>query len=305
MTENYRNYFDPRTLAELKDLRVAARTIVEGYLAGLHRSPHQGYSVEFAEHREYVPGDDLRYVDWKVFGRTDRIYLKQFVEETNFTCHLLLDCSESMNYRSASAALSKFEYARILTAVLAYLVIHQQDAAGLGVFGQELREFVRPSGSPQQLSQMVSALERIDCGGETALGPMLHEMSDRIRHRGVVVLLSDLFDDAESLRVGLMRLRHRRHDVRVLQIVDPAELSFPFDEPTLFRGLERVGEQMVDPRGLRQAYLDEFSRFLAGTRKVCRDLGFEHYLIATDRPVDRVLRSIFTDRAPEPLPVLT
>lgn len=305
MTENYRNYFDPRTLAELKDLRVSARTIVEGYLAGLHRSPHQGYSVEFAEHREYVPGDDLRYVDWKVFGRTDRIYLKQFVEETNFTCHLLLDSSESMAYQSESAPLSKFEYARILTAVLAYLVIHQQDAAGLGIFGRQLQEFVRPSGSPQQLSQLIGVLERTECSGETDLGPILHELSDRIKHRGVVVLLSDLFDESDSLHIGLMRLRHRRHDVRVLQILDPAELAFPFEEPTLFRGLELSSEQMVEPRGLRKAYLEEFSRFLARTRKTCRDLGFEHYLISTDQPVDRVLRNILSDRSPEPLPQLT
>ena len=305
MTEKYQNYFDPQTLAELKDLRVSARTIVEGYLAGLHRSPHQGYSVEFAEHREYVAGDDLRYVDWKVFGRTDRIYLKQFVEETNFTCHLLLDSSESMAYQSESSALSKFEYARILTAVLAYLVIHQQDAAGLGIFGEALQEFVRATGSPQQLVQMLGVLERVECSGETSLGPILHELSDRIRHRGIVVLLSDLFDEPDALKIGLMRLRHRRHDVRVLQILDPAELSFPFEEPTLFQGLELSSVQMVEPRGLRKAYLEEFTKFLSQTRKTCRDLGFEHYLITTDQPIDRVLRNILSERSPEPLPVLT
>jgi len=304
MTDPSPNSFDPRRLAELKDLRLQARVIVEGYLSGLHRSPHQGYSVEFAEHREYAPGDDLRYVDWKVFGRSDRYYLKQFEEETNFACMLLLDASESMDYRSDPQSLSKFEYARILAAVLTALVIRQQDAAGLVVFSERLVHFVRAAGNPQQQTRIWELLEKSACAGRTSLGPMLHEVSDRVRKRGLIILFSDLFDDLSALRLGLQRLHHRRHDIRVLQILDPAELEFPFDEPTLFHGLEIAQDQMVEPRGLKRAYLEEFQQFLWDSRRTCRDLGVEHDIVRTDEPFDRVLRRFLSDRPPLPIPDL-
>jgi len=297
--------FDPASLAQLTHLRLQARVIVEGYLSGVHRSPHQGYSVEFAEHREYAPGDDLRYVDWKVFGRSDRYYLKQFEEETNFACLMAVDASESMRYGSRSDAFSKYEYARLLAAVLASLVIRQQDAAGLALFSDRLSHYVRPAGSPQQQTRIWDLLEHSQASGATALGPMLHEISDRFRKRGMIILFSDLFDDLETLNIGLQRLKHRRHDIRVLQILDPAELEFPFDEPTLFHGLEIEAEQMVEPRGLRQAYLEEFQEYLIECRRICRNRGVEHELIRTDEPFDRVLRKILSDRPAESIPHLT
>jgi len=296
------NSFDPASLAHLQHLKLQARVIVEGYLSGLHRSPHQGYSVEFAEHREYAPGDDLRYVDWKVFGRSDRYYLKQFEEETNFACTLLLDTSESMSYSSHS--FSKYEYARLLTAVLSSLIIRQQDAAGLVLFSGELQQFVRAAGSPQQQTRLWELLERTAPGGPTALGPMLHQVSDRVRKRGMIILLTDFFDDLDAIKLGLQRLRYRRHDIRVLQILDPAELEFPFDEPTLFHGLELPQDQMVDPRGIRSAYLKEFQKFLKECRHLCRDLGIEHDIIRTDEPFDRVLRRFLSNRPPQPIPNL-
>ncbi len=296
MTDAYRTYLNPQTLAELGDLHLAARSIVEGYLSGLHRSPLRGHSVEFAEHREYVPGDDLRYVDWKVFGRSDRYYLKQFEEETNLSCFLLLDTSESMTYRGPQSPLSKFEYARFLSAALGYLVIHQQDAVGLACFGDRPREFLRAAGTAPHLKQIIDALDRVECSGETSLGPALHELADQIRKRSVVILISDLFDDLEALELGLKRLHHRRHDVRVLQILDPAEIEFPFDDPTLFLGLESPQRQMVEPRLLRQAYLGELEDFLHGVRRVCRELGFTHTLARTDHPPERTLRGLLTGR---------
>jgi len=278
--------------------------IVEGYLSGLHRSPHQGYSVEFAEHREYAPGDDLRYVDWKVFGRSDRYYLKQFEEETNFACMLAVDASESMLYGSNPESLTKFGYARLLAAVLASLTIQQQDAAGLVLFSEQLQHFVRAAGNPQQQTRIWELLEHAEASGPTSLGPMLHEISDRFRKRGMIILFSDLFDDLDAIKVGLQRLKHRRHDIRVLQILDPAELEFPFEQPTLFHGLEIAQEQMVDPRGLRTAYLQEFHSFLVESRRTCRDLGVEHDIIRTDESFDRVLRRILSDRPPLPIPNL-
>jgi uncharacterized protein (DUF58 family) len=299
------NSFDPASLAQLSHLRLQARVIVEGYLSGLHRSPHQGYSVEFAEHREYAPGDDLRYVDWKVFGRSDRYYLKQFEEETNFACMLAVDASESMQYGSSPESLNKFEYARLLAAVLASLTIQQQDAAGLVLFSEQLQHYVRAAGNPQQQTRIWELLEQSEASGPTALGPMLHEISDRFRKRGMIILFSDLFDDLDAIKIGLQRLKHRRHDIRVLQILDAAELEFPFEEPTLFHGLEIAQEQMVDPRGLRTAYLKEFHSFLVESRRTCRDLGVEHDIIRTDEPFDRVLRRILSNRPPLPIPNIT
>ena len=208
---------DPRTLAEIKGLRLRARHLVEGYVAGLHRSPYRGFSIEFAEHRDYAPGDDLRYVDWKVFGRSDKVYLKQYEDETNLLCYLVLDVSESMTYKSRSAALSKLEYAQCLAAALAWLVLRQQDAAGLAMFDDQIRAMVRPAGNPSHLEQILQAMENATAGKRTAIGPIFHELAQRLSKRGVVVVLSDFFDDTRSLVAGLKHFRHRRHDVMLLQ----------------------------------------------------------------------------------------
>jgi uncharacterized protein (DUF58 family) len=188
--------------------------------------------------------------------------------------------------------------------VLTALVIRQQDAAGLVVFSDRLQHFVRAAGNPQQQTRIWELIEKSECGGRTSLGPMLHEVSDRVRKRGLIILLSDLFDDLGAIRLGLQRLHHRRHDMRVLQILDPAELEFPFDEPTLFHGLEISQEQMVEPRGLKKAYLEEFQQFLWDSRRTCRDLGVEHDIVRTDEPFDRVLRRFLSDRPPLPIPDL-
>ncbi len=289
-------HLQPEVLAKLKGLDLKARLIVEGYVSGLHRSPYHGFSVEFAEHREYVPGDDLRYLDWKVFGKSDRFHLKQFEEETNFACHLLVDTSESMLYRSDKAAVSKLEYARWVAAALGHLVVHQQDAVGLATFDRQVTNFLRPLGTPSHLRQVLHVLDRAPATGETSLGPILHDLAERIRKRGLVILLSDLFDDVDSLLLGLKHFRHRRHDVSVLQVIDPAEQDFPFDEPTLFKGLEGLPEQMTDPRTLRKAYRREFEAFLTEVRRGCTDLKMDHVLLRTDTPLDVALRGFLTTR---------
>lgn len=290
------DYLDPAVLAKLAGLPLKARLIVEGYVSGLHKSPYEGFSVEFAEHRDYVPGDDLRYVDWKVFGKTDRFYVKRFEEETNFELYLLLDTSESMRYRSHQAPVSKLEYAQLIAATLAYLVVQQQDAVGLATFDHGVTNFVRAASQPSHLKHLFHVMEQTPANGETTLGPILHDLAERIRRRGLIVILSDLFDDPQSLALGLKHFRYRRHDVSILHIIDPAEQDFPFDAPTLFKGLEGLPEQMAEPRALRRAYQAEFERFLKQVRGTCRDLNMEYALLRTDERLDVPLRSFLTGR---------
>ena len=230
-------YFDPQTLAKLAGLELRARTMMEGYVSGVHKSPLHGFSIEFAEHREYAPGDDLRYVDWKVFGKTDKFYLKQYEEETNLVCYLLLDTSESMRYCSDAAALSKLEYAQCAAAALAYLVLQQQDSIGLATF-----------------------------------------------------------DDVTAMMAGLKHFRHRRHEVVVFHVLDPAELDFPFRQTTLLRGLEGLPDVLTDPRSLRRAYLDEFGKFQQAVRKGCRAHNIDYVLLRTDQPLDVALTSYLASR---------
>ncbi len=287
---------DPATLAKLEGLELRARTIVDGYLSGMHRSQHRGQSVEFTEHREYAPGDDLRYVDWKVFGKTDKVYLKQFEAETNLVCYLLLDISESMRYQSASSALSKLEYAQSLAAALATIVLRQRDSVSLATCDNQVRELVRESGNPAHLRQLTATMASVVAKRQSALGAVLHEISQRVKRRGVVVLLSDLFDDLQSLLTGLKHLRHQRHEVIVLQVLDPAEIEFPFERATLFRGLEALPEVLTEPRGIRQAYQAELQEFLQRIELGCRSLQVEYELLRTDRPFDEALRQILTQR---------
>lgn len=291
-----RDYLDPAALARLSGLALKARLIVEGYVTGLHRSPYQGFSVEFAEHREYAPGDDLRYVDWKVYGKSDRYYLKRFEEDTNFSCLLVVDTSESMQYRSEGAAVSKLEYAKYVAAALAHLVIQQQDAVGLVTFDSQLRHFIRPSSQPSQLRTLMHVLEDAQPSGETGIGPLMHELAERLQKRGLVIVLSDFFDDVDSLTSGLKHFRHRRHDVTLMQVIDPAEQDFDFNEPTLFKGLEGLPDEMADPRALRSAYRAEFEQFLWQVRGLSRTLSMDHVLFRTDDPLDVPLRSFLTRR---------
>lgn len=299
----------PDTVAQLAGLELKARQIVDGALSGLHRSPHRGFSVEFAEHREYAPGDDLRYVDWKVYGKRDRYYLKQFEQETNFICELLVDTSLSMRYRSREGILTKLDYARHLAAAVAYLVLRQQDAVGLMMFDAALGQIVKPSGQATHLKQIMRVLESLDAdaadppGGRDlpadppAIDRPLHEAAERVRARSLVVILSDCFADPASLGSALKHFRHRRHDVSVLQIVDPAEQDFPFDEPTLFHDLELPQSEFVDPRGVQAAYQREFEAFRRQLEATSRDLGMDYALLRTDAPLEQSLSGFLMRRA--------
>lgn len=294
--DSLQRFLDPQTLNKLKGLELKARLIVEGYVSGMHKSPYHGFSVEFAEHREYVAGDDLRYVDWKVFGKSDRIYLKQYDEETNFVCHLLVDTSESMTYKSDAAVLSKLEYAQNVAAALAYLIIHQQDAVGLATFDHAVSQFLRPGSTAAQLKQLCHMLEQSPCSGESSIGPIFHDLAERIKRRGLVVILSDFFDDPQTLVMGLKHFWHRRHDVVLLQIIDPAEQDFAFVDPTLFKGLENLGEQLTEPRALKKAYQREFESFLKEIRSSARDLHMDYVFLRTDQPLELALHEFLSRR---------
>ncbi|MBI2478972.1 MAG: DUF58 domain-containing protein [Planctomycetia bacterium] len=287
---------DPRTLAKLQGLHLRARRIVEGFVAGLHRSPYRGFSVEFAEHREYVPGDDIRHLDWKVFGRTDKFYLKQYEDETNLICYLVLDVSESMSYRGPDSPFSKLEYAQCIAAALAWLVLQNQDAVGLITFDQQIRDYVPPSNSPSRLNELLAVMEQAPSANKTAIGNTFQQLAQKLTKRGVVLIISDLFDEAKSVLNGLRHLRHRQHDLAVLQILDPAELSLPFDRPTLFHGLEGMPELTTHPRAIRAAYQAELDSFLKQIKRGCLDNSIDYRLISTDHSFDVALSAFLSSR---------
>ncbi|MEE2888992.1 MAG: DUF58 domain-containing protein [Planctomycetota bacterium] len=293
--EETQRLLDPSSLAKISGLIVRARMIVEGSITGLHRSPFHGSSVEFAEHREYVPGDDIRHIDWKVFGRSDRYYIKQFEEETNLRVQLVLDASESMTY--GSGAMTKLDYARTLAASLAYLILGQQDAVGALVFDEKIRAEAPISQSRSHLQDLVGVLAQQSGKDATDIGEVLGRVSDRLKRRCLIVLLTDLFDDKDGLVHGLRRLRHAGHDVLVLHVMDPDELNFPFTRMTLFEGLEDYPDQLADPEAVREAYLVEIREFMRELRRDFRNSGIQYQLADCSRAFDQVLRESLVRRA--------
>ncbi len=298
--KNYPKFFDPQTLSSLQGVTLRARQIVEGLVAGMHRSPFRGFSTEFAEHREYAPGDDLRHVDWKVFGRTDKYYLKQYEDETNLVCHIVIDASESMCYQGPDSPLSKWEYAQCIAAALAWIILGQQDSVGLTVFDTKIRTLLPPSGAASQLEQILETLEQTQPSGETSLGPILHELAGRLRRRGVVIILSDMFDSLDETLAGLKHFRHRRHDLIVGQVLDAAEIEFPFQRQTMFKGLEHAGRVNTDPRSLRRAYLAEFDSFRKHLQSACHSRQIDYQLLRTDQPFHQTLAHYLNVRGAKP-----
>ena len=288
--------FDPRALAKLNGLKLRARHIAEGYLVGAHRNPRAGFSSEFAEHREYVPGDDLRYLDWKVFGRTDKFYLKRFEDETNLLCYLAADCSESLSYRGPDSAMSKWEYAQCLISALTWIVLRQQDSVGLVQFSDKIERVIDATNRTLVFEQIVDSLEKQQTTSKGAVGRSIHEIARRIERRGIVILFSDFIDDVGEIRSALRELRHRRCDVVMFQLLDPAELDLPFEAPTLFNGLEGLGHLRVDPAALRSAYREEINSFTQQLRATARELGISYLLVRTDEPFDWVLRRFLVGR---------
>lgn len=291
----------------LTGLEFKARRIVDGLLAGRHQGPRRGSAAEFAEHRQYTPGDDLRYVDWKVFGKHDRFYLKQLEQETSFVCHLLLDVSDSMRYRSDGAPLSKLHTACLAATALAALVLRQQDEVGLTTFAATVKTATPPSGQQSHLKNIADQLEGISAREPVGAAPAdaaevgalarIHAWAEQSRRRGVVVVMSDCLGDLYPSIEALRHLRSRQHDVLLLHVVDPAEQDFPFQEPTLFRDVEQDRAQAVDCRQLRAAYCAEFETFRRRLETECSEMGTDYVLLRTDVPLERPLAAFLTRRA--------
>ena len=288
-------FLDPGIIARLGTMELKARTVVEGFLSGLHRSPYKGFSVEFAEYRQYLPGDDLSTLDWKVYARTDRHYVKKFEEETNLECHLLLDVSASMAYRGA-AAMSKLEYGSVLAASLAFLMNRQRDATGLIAFDDKIR-FRLPAGArPGHLHALLLALERMEAGLQSDVARPLHQLADALVKRSLVVLISDLLDQPEPVIKGLKHLKFRGTDVIVFQVLDPNELTFPFRGPAKFRDLESADEVTADPLRVREAYLRELAGLTLRFDRELRGAGIDYVQLDTAQPLDFALLAYLATR---------
>jgi len=297
---DYRKYLDPRTLARIGSLDLRARLVVEGLMTGMHRSPYQGISIEFAQHRQYVAGDDIRHVDWKVFGKTDKIYLKQYQEETNLNLICIVDASESMGFSTISEdkySWSKYDHATAIAASLAYMAIQQQDSVGLAVFDSDLKHFIKPSNSPAQWRLITQDLTTVPRLKKTNTGRILDQLAEKLTHRSVLVLISDFFDDMESIKKGLRHLRYKKHEVMAFQILDPAEITFPFEEATLFKGLEQMGELLTEPRALRDGYLKQLELFTEELQKTFRGMHADFVRLSSGDPLDVSLSSFLAQRA--------
>src|SRR5262245_45312924 len=295
MAETNKNYFDPKVLAGISNLYLRARWVVEGMMSGVHRSRAKGFSVEFEEHREYSPGDEIRRIDWKALGKFDRYFIKEYEDETNLRAYLVLDASASMDY--ASDGITKFDYGCTLAASLAYLILKQQDAAGLVTFSTRVEAFIPPKAKRDYLIQILHALENRGPAGETNVGKILEEIGGQIRRRGLVILVSDLLDDPEQILKGLRLFRFKGNDVIVFHLLDPAELNLPFDGNILLEDLAELNLRVVaDPRAIRKTYREVVEEFTSRIRQECHDNVIDYQLIATSTPLDRALASYLSWR---------
>ncbi|HUT56561.1 MAG TPA: DUF58 domain-containing protein [Phycisphaerae bacterium] len=296
--EELQKYLDPKVLAKITRLDLLARLVVEGFISGLHRSPFHGFSVEFASHREYVPGDDLKHLDWKVYGKTDRHVIKQYEEETNLKATFIVDASESMLYsRDGRQALTKYHYACAVAASLSLLLLRQQDAVGLAVFDEEILSYVPASANPNHIKSLVHTMDVQHPRAKTSLEPICHSLAEKIARRGLVCLVSDLFVDIDGLLKGLQHFRHYDHEVMVLHIMDEDELTFPFQGNTMFRGLEQTGRLLIEPRALRQGYLEAVDGFCREVKRKCIASRIDYKLISTSDHLDAALLSFLAARA--------
>ena len=287
-------FLDPATLMRIRNLELRARLVVEGFLSGMHRSPYHGFSVEFTEYRQYTPGDDPRYLDWKLFARSDRYYLKRFEDETNLRCYLLVDLSRSMGY--GSLAYDKASYAKTAAATIAYFLSQQRDGVGLVTFDNVLHDYLPARHRPGHLHRIFVALERAPAGQATDIAVPLEQVAKTARKRGMVVLLSDLLAPTDMLETRLGYLRSQGHEVVILRVLDPAELTFPFHEPTMFLDVETGRELYVDPDGIRERYQERFAAHAQTLKEITSRLGIDLYDLPTDQPLEHALFDLLNSR---------
>lgn len=288
-------YFDPAGLARVGNMELVARQVVEGFLTGRHRSAYHGFSVEYLDHRAYTPGDDVRALDWKLLARTDKYYCKLFEDETNLRAYVLLDCSNSMAFESGG--INKLTYGCYLAAALTHLMLCQNDAVGLVLFDSRVRTYLPPRARPTQFRHVLDALEDVAPAGDTDVGPVLHEVADRIRRRGLVILISDLIDDEASIANGLQHFRHDKHEVIVFHVMDDAEIHFPFERLTRFRDMEGSGTVVTNPNTLRARYLERIHTFVEQLKTDCLDRKVSYTFANTAQPYDELLAEYLDTRS--------
>jgi uncharacterized protein (DUF58 family) len=292
---DYRKYLNPEVVSKLASMELKARLVVEGFIVGLHRSPYHGFSVEFAEHRQYMPGDDFRHIDWKVYGKSDRFYIKQFEEETNLKAYILLDASNSMGYKSDG--ISKLEYGSYLAASLAYLMLRQQDAPGLLVYDERIRSYIPPRGAQSHINPILRQLNDTMPSSGTDAAVAFHELADRIKRRGLIIVISDLLDDPEKFLLGLKHFRHRQHEVIVFQVLDPFERSFAYGAEARFKDMESNRELLTDPWQIRKEYLARMQEYLDTVSRTCRDSQIDYHLLDSSVPFDKALFGYLAKRS--------
>ena len=279
---------DPTALSKFGNLEVVARLVVEGYMLGQHKSPFKGASIEFVEHRQYYPGDEIRHIDWRAYGKTGKYYIKEYEDETNLRCYLLVDASGSMGF--GESTLSKFEYARQLATSLGYLLLTQRDACGLITFDTKVRDRCEPSNTPQSFQQITHTLQKLVPGDETSIAGVFEQLLPTIKRRSLIVVFSDCFDRIEPLSKALELFRHSRHEVVLFHVVAPEEEEFPFSRPTQFRNLERINHRLlVDPHKLRNLYLEQYGEFCAELQRRCGAVGVDYQKLVTTVPYHKAL----------------
>ena len=284
----------PEIISRLNNLSLKARFVVEGFIVGLHKSPYHGFSVEFSEHRAYGAGDEIRHIDWKLWGKTDRYFVKQFEEETNLKSYLLIDQSLSMNYKSAKV--SKLEYAQLLAASLGYLMLKQQDAVGLTLFDNQIRVNIPAKSKRSHLNVLFSQMENISAGPETHMAPILHQTAEIIKKRGLIILISDLFDSQEEVLSGLQHFRYKGHEVVVFHILDPQELKLDFPQRTRFRDMESGEEMITEPWHIQAYYQRSMEKFCNYYKIQCRKNNIDYVRLTTDVSLDLALSEYLLKR---------
>jgi len=284
---DYREFLKPEVVSKLANMELRARLVVEGFITGLHRSPYHGFSVEFAEHRQYMPGDEIKHVDWKVYGKTDRFYVKEFEEETNLKAYILLDASGSMGY--SSNRITKLEYSSYLAAALTYLMLKQRDSVGLVIFDEKIRKFIPPRSVFSYLHVILRELERVKSGALTNVSATFHQLAERIKRRGLIIVLSDLFDEPSRVLAGLKHFRHKKHEVIVFHILDPMERSFAFGDEAVFKDLETGDEIDTQPWHIRRDYQRQVEEFLRTYKRECLQNRIDYVLMDTSQDFDTAL----------------
>ncbi|MCX6149987.1 MAG: DUF58 domain-containing protein [Ignavibacteriales bacterium] len=294
-TLDYRKYLDPSTVSKLNSLELKARLVVEGFLVGLHKSPYHGFSVEFSEHRPYMQGDSLKNIDWKVYGKTEKFYIKQFEEETNLVCHLILDVSKSMDYGYENN-IKKLDYASMLAASLIYLMQKQQDAVGLTLYSDKIESFLPPKSSKSYLPELLRTLSQVKPTSTTKTANCLSSVAEKVKRRGLVIIISDFFDDVKSVLTALKHFRYKKNEVIVFQVLDPIERSFAFSRDAIFKDLESAEEMTTQPHQIQKAYQIAMKEFIEMIKEECLNSNIEYNLIDTSTPFDKALFSYFKKR---------